>query len=248
MTPHHLHALAAAWSLHEARERLTELARAEAHRNTTSLLDAAPIRSSSAFGIRHGVGGHGDPTTAVLLAPRPTRETTWLDLLHRLDHKVTWLADQIGCAPAAVTDPTARIAAGLPYLRLQPGTARVVAQHLADEDTWVRDAIRRPRPVQPLPGIACPGCDQRTLYVQLAGPRDAWTVVCTTGCRCRGVALDPARSCPCGMPSAVEGVAHIWPRHVVLGAVAGAAPTSTPVIVGEPGPELIHLPNREDRP
>lgn len=78
---------------------------------------------------------------------------------------------------------------------------------------------------RPLPGVECPACRHRLVYTQTAGPEEAWTVVCAAECRCRGVSDDPKhadRRCPCGMPGAVEGVAHIWPRAAVIGAVGGA--------------------------
>ncbi|MCM0673181.1 hypothetical protein NCC78_00315 [Micromonospora phytophila] len=53
----------------------------------------------------------------------------------------------------------------------------------------------------------------------------SWTVVCATNRLCAGVGLVEGEGCPCGMPGAVEGVAHIWPHPLVLGAVAGAALT-----------------------
>ncbi|MEU5945120.1 hypothetical protein ABZ793_06105 [Micromonospora sp. NPDC047465] len=222
-SPHHLHATAAAWSLQAARRRLAELALQEARRNAHGLLDAAPVlRSSSAYGIRHGVGGHGDPTSSLLLlASRPTRDTTWADLDQRLSGKLDWLAGQLDHrSPDAAfgMDPIARILAMMP--KVQPGTARIVARHLADEDAWAREAIRQPRPAQPLTGVPCPHCGERQLVVQTAGPVDAWTVVCATGRLCVG------QGCPCGMPGAVEGAAHIWPRDAVIGAVAGDAPSS----------------------
>ena len=65
-------------------------------------------------------------------------------------------------------------------------------------------------------GVARPRCATRALTVNCAGPVDGWTVTCV--CLCVGA------GCPCGMAGAVEGVAHIWPRSSVIGAVAGATP------------------------
>ncbi|AYF30622.1 hypothetical protein CSH63_24895 [Micromonospora tulbaghiae] len=217
MTPHHLHALAAAWSLQAARQVLAFHVDRERRHNANGLLDAAPILRSPTYGTRHATGDHGDPTGTLLLDTRPTRDTTWSDLNRRLDGKLRWLADQTPTAPAG-PDPWWRLYDALP--RLQPGTAATIGRHLTDEERWVRDAIRQPRPTAPLVGVPCPHCGERQLVVQTAGPAEAWTVVCTTGRLCIGP------GCGCGMPGAVEGVAHIWPRHVVLGAVAGAAPTA----------------------
>lgn len=216
MTPHHLHATAAAWSLQAARGRLTALARAEHRRNTDGLLAAAPIASPT-YGTRHSTGDHGDPTGTTLLA-RPVRETTWTDLLGRLDRKVRWLAEQLHAADG-IFDPLECIRDRI--ADLSPATARLAHRHLADEDAWVRAAIGARPDRQPLPGVACPACQHRLVHVQTAGPQDAWTVVCAAGCLCVGA------GCRCGLPGAVEGVAHIWPRTAVIGAVAGAAPTHT---------------------
>ncbi|MFU8850651.1 hypothetical protein ACNAW0_06665 [Micromonospora sp. SL1-18] len=101
-----------------------------------------------------------------------------------------------------------------------PGTAAVLARHLADEDALLRrpDWLNLPPGRQPLVGMPCPACAERGLYVQTAGPESVWTaVVCD--CPCKGVSDTGGNGCPCGMPGAVEGVTPIWPRHVVLGAV-----------------------------
>lgn len=215
MTPHHLHALAAAWSLQAARTSLATLARNEAAQIAAERREAPSLLRSTVYGGRHGSGSHSDPTPRMIaLANRPERRNRWAEMEDRLRLKLRWIADQIP-TPELPAGSLARIIAAVEHL--QPGAARVVAQHLADEDAWVRDAIRQPRPVQPLPGVACPHCGERQLVVQTAGPVDAWTVVCATGRLCVG------QGCPCGMPGAVEGVSHIWPRHVVLGAVAGGA-------------------------
>ncbi|MEU4777486.1 hypothetical protein [Micromonospora sp. NPDC023633] len=215
-SPHHLHAVAAAWSLQAARTALAQLARAANRRAADDLLAAASILRAPVYGTRLSGGGHGDPTTGVLLAPPTAHETTWADLLQRSTGRLDWLADAIRC-PTGLT--VGRIREHIPAL--PPGTVRLVARHLADEDAWVRAAIRQPRPVEPLTGVPCPHCGERQLVVQTAGPVDAWTVICTTGRLCTGA------GCPCGMPGAVEGVAHIWRRADVLGAVAGAVPANT---------------------
>ncbi|MEU5948527.1 hypothetical protein ABZ793_23610 [Micromonospora sp. NPDC047465] len=126
----------------------------------------------------------------------------------RATRKLGWLADTLHVD--SLVDPIPSVLAAIPAL--QPGTAAVVARHLADEDRWIREAIDLAPAREPVPGA--PECGVRRLEVQTAGPIDAWTVVCAVGCRSRG------EGCPCGMPGAVEGAAHIWPRTDVL------APTS----------------------
>lgn len=215
MTPYHLqHALAAAWSLQAARRRLADLAAVEARQNARGLTDAADGLRSTTYGQRHATGGHSDPVSGLLTAgTRPARQTWWADLLHRSSDKLNWLAQQLdGRRPEAAfgMDPIARILAAVP--KVQPGTARVAAQHLADEDTWVRAAVGMPAGGTPLTGVPCPRCGIRQLTAHTDGPAEVWTVTCP--CVCVGA------GCPCGMPGAVEGVAHIWPRAAVLGAVA----------------------------
>lgn len=216
MTPHHLHALAAAWSLQAARRTLTDLAREEAARNTNTLLDAAPILRAPVYGTRLSGGSHGDPVGDLLTAERrPVRVTTWADLRATADKRLGGIA-----AMLRIDGPNlARIIELTP--RVLPGTAAVLARHLADEDRWVRDAIGVGCERRHLVDIECPACAERALYVQTAGPQDAWTIVCDGSrrdgrhnpCLCTG------QGCRCGMDGAVEGVAHIWPRNVVLAGV-----------------------------
>ncbi|TDB92424.1 hypothetical protein E1091_12950 [Micromonospora fluostatini] len=215
-TPHHLAATAAAWSLQEARRRLAQLARDEVRLADAGLLAAASALRSPTYGTRHSSGDHGDPT-GQWAGTREPRITTWADLLDRLDHRLRWLGDTLRCPDGPALG---RILTALPTL--QPGTARVVAAHLADEDAWVRAACRMPAATTPLPGVECPHCGERQLQVLCAGPVDAWVVVCATGRPCTG------QGCRCGMPGAVEGAPHIWPRARVLGAVAGVVPKRNP--------------------
>lgn len=215
MTPHHLHAVAAAWSLQAARQDLADLARDEAAQIAAEAREFRTLLRSPVYGGRHASGGHSDPTPRMIaLAARPERRNRWAEMLDRLDGKLDWIADTL-CLPYGLDDGIDRIIEFVPAM--PPGAARVVAQHLADEDAWVRAAIRQPRPTAPLPGVPCPHCGERQLQVQTAGPVDAWTVTCATGRLCTG------HGCPCRMPGAVEGVAHIWRRADVLSAVAGGA-------------------------
>jgi hypothetical protein len=219
VTPHHLHATAAAWSLQAARGALAMYAADEADQIAAEQREAPALLRSTVYGGRHGSGSHSDPTPGMIAtADRPDRRNRWAEMATRLDGKLCWLVGQLP-GPIDTADPIAVILSRIPGL--QPGTARTVAQHLADEDRWIREAVGIGPDHQPLPGVDCPHCGERQLVVQTAGPIDAWTVICATGRLCVGV------GCPCGMPGAVEGVAHIWPRAAVIGAVAGAAPTTT---------------------
>ncbi|WBB73255.1 hypothetical protein O7602_26815 [Micromonospora sp. WMMD1128] len=245
MHPHHLHALAAAWSLHDARQTLDDLARDEAAQIAAERLEAPSLLRSTVYGGRPGSGSHSDPTPRMIaVADRPERRNRWAEMAERCTTKVTWLARQLRTidappvldrmltegvlGPEGEDDPLDWLIVALRYAL--PGTAAAVLRHLLAEEAWVRPAIGQRRPTQLLIGATCPGCDRReVLTVQTAGPKTAWTVVCVgrwednqhNPCLCLGA------ECGCGMPGAVEGVAHIWRRDHVLRAVAGAAPTQT---------------------
>ncbi|WP_330438804.1 hypothetical protein OHB44_27935 [Micromonospora sp. NBC_00821] len=211
MTPHHLHAAAAAWSLQAARGHLAQYAADEAAQINAEAMEVPSVLRSPVYGSRTGSGGHGDPTPGMVgIADRPDRRNRWAEMGERLDGRLEWLANQV--APGFEL-PLGRILLALDDL--QPGTAAVVAKHLQDEDGWIRKAVGVGPDRAPLLGVACPHCDERQLHVQTAGPIDAWTVVCATGRLCIGV------GCPCGMPGAVEGVAHIWPRAAVITSTNG---------------------------
>lgn len=204
--PYLLHARTAAWSLHTARTALADLARAEQIRTPwPEPLPAAPCLRAPTYGQRHAIGGHADPVSGrVAVELPPVRSTGWIKRLATHQGRLSGLARMLG---ATGHDPLAAIQAALP--RMLPGTARVVAAHLRDEDDLVRGWLDLAPAVEPLPGVACPACTQRRLVVNTGGPEAAWTVTCA--CLCVG------QGCPCGMAGAVEGVQHIWPRQQVIG-------------------------------
>ncbi|MEU4590063.1 hypothetical protein [Micromonospora aurantiaca (nom. illeg.)] len=217
MTPHHLHALAAAWSLQAARQTLAFHVDRERRHNGRNLLDAADILRAPIYGQRLSGGGHGDPVSGLLTAGRrPPRETLWFDRWNTADSRLNGIYRMF-----AIPEPRnlQRLLTAMPGMSV--GVVRILTKHLDDEDALLRgpEWLDQPRPTTPLVGVPCPHCGERQLHVQTAGPIDTWTVICATGRLCTGA------GCGCGMPGAVEGVAHIWPRAAVLGAVAGAAPT-----------------------
>ncbi|MET7867962.1 hypothetical protein [Micromonospora taraxaci] len=215
--PHRLHATAAALSLGAARGRLTRNAEAEAAQIAAEALEAPSVLRSTVYGGRHASGGHSDPTaTAYLVADRPFRVNQWQALADDITAHLANLAQHL---PAAGRDPLDRIRAAIPAMR--PEIAHATTTALVHLDEIARRKLRTGPDRSPLRGVACPHCGERQLMVQTAGPIDAWTVVCATGRLCAGT------GCGCGMPGAVEGVAHIWWRADVIGAVAGAAPTHT---------------------
>lgn len=229
MTPHHLHAVAAAWSLQAA---LTALETAAKH--SLALTGSSAFRDvsipSQVFGRRHALGGHSDPVADLALgAWAPARPDPYAAALGGILRELDALAGHLPGAPGQ--DPATRIRHAIPAL--SDHAAQRTAEALAHLDQSARRVLgigpaRRPLPGNPPP--ECPACRARALEVQTAGPEDAWTVVCPgtrepgggphRPCLCTGP------GCPCGMPGAVEGVAHIWPRAAVIGAVAGAAPTT----------------------
>jgi hypothetical protein len=227
VTPHHLQATAAAWSLTDARQHLATLADDEAAQIAAEASEEPALLRSTVYGSRHGSGSYSDPTVGMIAtADRPPRRNRWAEMSARAERRITGIAAMLRIT--GVLDPLACIIAALP--NTLPGTAAVIAQHLQDEDRWIREAIGIAALRVPILHAPCPACRCRTLHVQAEGPRETWTVVCDGArppgggphrpCLCTGT------GCPCRMDGAVEGVAHIWPRAVVLGAVAGAAHAS----------------------
>lgn len=208
MHPHILHALAAAASLEVALVALEQRARealADAEAGNTTARDIS-IPSQS-YGCRRQLGGHGDPTANTAIgawAPGgPNPDAALLgDLMRQLDE----MARHLPGAPGQ--DPLTRIRQAIPSMR--PHVAARTAQALDHLDGQARRKLQMPPDLTATSG-ACPACRTRgVLYAT-----GSWVVCRATGCVCAG------DSCGCGMPVRVEGVAHIWRRDVVLGAVAG---------------------------
>ncbi|TBL44266.1 hypothetical protein EYA84_02150 [Verrucosispora sp. SN26_14.1] len=216
MTPHHWHATAAAWALHQARGTLTTRAEAERRVIVAELLEPPSVLRSPVWGRRGALGGHSDPTTTALIdAERPARRNRYAELAADI---TTRLALPAGHLPGD-GDPLDRITTAIPAML--PGTAAATTTLLVRLDDRIRRELRMGPARRLLTGRECPACRHRLVYEQTLGPTDAWTVVCGADCRCTGV------GCRCGQPGAVEGVPHIWPRAAVIGAVAGATPSPT---------------------
>ncbi|GLH97366.1 hypothetical protein [Phytohabitans aurantiacus] len=198
MHPHQLHATTVACSLHAARLVLDTLVARETAQNVADQLPAASVLRSTVWGTRITTGGHGDPTVgAIATLDQPTRTTWWAELRARSDRRLGWIADRAAPGPG---DLLHRIAARIPAL--PAGAAAVVAQHLRDEDAWLRDALALPVDEGLLlPRVECPACQERLVY---RAPGDV--LVCRAqACRCRG------EGCGCGMSALVEGLVHVWP-------------------------------------
>jgi hypothetical protein len=213
MHPHHLHATAAAWSLHNARTALTTRAEEEAAAIGAELLVAADgLRSWVPTIGGRSSGGHGDPAGHGAL--RMPRTNEYAALAERTDATLAWLADSLNVPGTG--DPLRRLQAAIP--QLLPGTAVTLHRWLAEADDRIRLALGLAPDRERLGGAECPGCAARRLVVLTAAPDPAaWTVTCEAGCRCTGA------GCRCGMPGAVEGVAHIWLRTAVIAGVTPAA-------------------------
>jgi hypothetical protein len=221
--PHRLHATAAGWSLHRSREQLTQAAADEAAQIAaeirTARLEPAGGLRSTVYGSRHASGGHSDPVSRLLLlGVRPPRINRPALLASRTTETLVWLARTLD-VPGLTTglDPLALLMSAVPLL--PPARSATLTRWLADLDDRIRTALALTADRQLIPGVDCPACQVRRLYVQTAAPVDVQTVICSAGCLCTGT------DCPCGMPVRAVGVAHIWPRNAVVGAVAGATPT-----------------------
>ncbi|WP_320069621.1 hypothetical protein [Micromonospora sp. RTGN7] len=195
MTPYHLHAVAAAWSLQAALAALEAAAKA----SLTGAIDGSRgdhdiAIPSQVFGRRHGLGGHGDPTADLALgAWAPTRPDPRAEALGSILRELDPIAGLLPGAPGM--DPVTRIRRAVPAMSAHAaGRTAVALGHL---DRSARRTLGIGPAREPLVGIAstCPDCGQRRLEVTTAGPEDARAVVCGA---CNG----------------------IWPRAVVLSAVA----------------------------
>ncbi|WKU03735.1 hypothetical protein [Micromonospora sp. HUAS LYJ1] len=207
MTPHYLHARAATLSLEFALDQLGAQAELEARAiRAEQAAVREPLRSAS-WGRRTALGGHGDPTgDAVLTARAGARPNRYANLHHDVLERLAAVAHHL--PPTGGINPLHRVQVAIPGM--QPGTAATLTTLLSKLDERVRRELRIGPDREPLPGVECPACRHRLVYVQIAGPEHAWTVVCGKPCRCVG------QGCRCEQPGAVEGPVHIWPRSEVL--------------------------------
>lgn len=174
MTPQHLHATANLWSL-------TAI--------WPSLLSAS-TRSSGATGEDRGTlqawrpssgvqgGRTGDQILEAILRSSGSDANPYLERAERTAATVTWLAAQVVPPAAASTGEALReMLAGLTDLR--PSTALNLAMHIGAEDRAVRKLLGEPDDLAPIPGVACPRCDSRTLAIRTSNPdRRQRPIVC----------------------------------------------------------------------
>lgn len=199
MHPHTLHALAAASSLAAALTVLEQRAKdalKDAEAGNTADRDI-PL-SSPAWGRRHALGGHGDPTASIALGawapggPEPHAALLG-DLMRQLDHMVA--EGNLPGAPGQ--DPLDRIRQAIPGMR--PHVAGRTTQALDHLDGQARRRLQLPPDLTAVSG-QCPACRTRGVLYATGG----WVVCRATGCTCTG------DGCGCGMPVRAEGVGHIW--------------------------------------
>lgn len=209
MHPRNLHARAAAWSLHHARQALAEAVRREAAEQRADALATAAAANIQAWRpmIGRGSGGHGDPVSLTVcgidhvhhgqLRPRQLAR-----LATQADGTLRWLAFRT--APGE-GDPLQRLIAAIPGLT--PFTAEHLTRWLAEADQRIRDILALDDDLVPLAGVPCPYCSTRLLHAHTAAPDSRlWTVICGAGCHCVGP------GCPCGMTVLEASVGHIWDR------------------------------------
>ncbi|MFI6160376.1 hypothetical protein ACIA59_10550 [Micromonospora haikouensis] len=189
MTPHHLHALAAAWSLQAALAQLEQRAKDAIANAVHGDRDGDVPLHSPAWGRRTALGGHGDPTANHALgAWAPRRPDPYAAALGDILRELDPIAGLLPGAPGM--DPVTRIRLAVPQMSAL--AAERTAQALRRLDESARRTLRTGPARTPLAGHACPTCGQRRLEVTTAGPEPDRAVVC----------------------AACDG---IWPRAAVVG-------------------------------
>jgi hypothetical protein len=124
---------------------------------------------------RRGGGGHAGLADVVA---RPARR----DLRAEVAGTMAWLFPH-GLTDAEIENPSARTISALPWI--------------VELDTKVRTALRIGDGHEPMPGVECPACGQRTV--------SRWYGIMTCPCECGG------RGCMCAMPGQEYGAVHAWP-------------------------------------
>lgn len=202
--PHQLHAIAAAWSLTDARRQLdaaVEREWLERRAESATMSASSALQAWRPMVGRGGSGGYGDPvgrSTVGTLEPEP-RAGRLAKLAVSVSATLAWLADRLRVSLTA-PDPLYRLRWALPALR--PSTAEQLQLWLAESEGRIRRAVHAVPVEHVVAGLACPSCGTRRLVALTAGP--VVSVVCRAGCTCAG------DGCPCGMPIRATGVGHIW--------------------------------------
>jgi hypothetical protein len=225
MTPQHLHATAALWSL----------------RAVWPLLAQAAQRASGALGDdlgtvqawRPGSGVHsgpaGDQILDAILRSGGSGANPYAERLARSGETIEWLSRHlVPPSPATLGEALRELTAAVPTLR--PGTAMNLALHIGIEDRAVRRLLGERDDRREVPELRCPHCRTAgSLALRVSAPREHRTVVCTAGCACDGP------GCGCGMATEVRDVAHIWTTLEIEEALTRCSPTEL-ASDGEPPP------------
>lgn len=205
--PHQLHAIAAAWSLTDARGRLdVAMAReraaiAEETAESVTIAAASVLQAWRPMVGRGGSGGHGDPVgrSSIAVLEPFVRAAPLARLAGRIGDTMRWLAGKLR-AGGSELDALDRIRFAVPNVR--PWSAEQVTLWLAEADRRIRTAVHAEPAEHVVAGLPCPSCGTRRLVALTAGP--VVSVVCRSGCTCDG------DGCQCGMPIRAIGVGHIW--------------------------------------
>jgi hypothetical protein len=176
LTPEHLRAGAALWSLRASLSTLERREAEEARAIADERAAAADPLKSPVYGARQALGGHSDPTSeALLVIGGPPRSNRFSDLA---DEVTGQLADVAQHLPPAGHDSLTRIEAALPALSK---AAAAATWQLADRiDSRIRRLLREPLDRKYVPRARCPWCDAVSLMMRLAPPRALRVVECTT--------------------------------------------------------------------
>jgi hypothetical protein len=176
LTPEHLRASSALWSLRVSLGALAHREAVEARAIADERAAAADPLKSPVYGARRGLGGHSDPTSeALLVIGGPPRSNRFSDLADEVTGQLAEVAQHL---PPAGHDSLTRIEAALPTMSK---TAAEATWRLADRiDSRIRRLLREPQDRRFVPRVRCPWCDAVSLAMRLAPPRDLRVVECTT--------------------------------------------------------------------
>ena len=177
LTPEHLRAGAALWSLRASLSALSDREAAEDQAIADERVAAADPLKSPLWGRRQALGGHGDPTSDALLllhdAPRTNRYTGLLD---EVTGQLAGVAQHLPASGGF--NSVTRIQDALPVMSTAAAEA---TWRLADRiDGRIRRLLGEPADQARIPRIKCPWCDAVSLVMRLAPPLRDRVIECTT--------------------------------------------------------------------
>ncbi|MFI7547228.1 hypothetical protein [Actinoplanes sp. NPDC049599] len=204
MHPARLHALAALASLEAAQATLTQYARHARQAALSGADDLGTVQAWRPATERQAPRAlPANPLLDAIVLQVDRVANPLLERARRTADTLAWIAGAVlGDDYRTRADPLAQLRAVVPAL--QTSTCETMTRWLVEQDRLVRQAAGIGDDLQLWPGVACPGCDNVVLALQMSGPAEDRVVVCTESCPCAGEA------CGCGMPDRAVGVAHIW--------------------------------------